>query len=450
MATFLKKPLKLALVQLASGADKAVNLSHARSKVLEAAKAGAGLIVLPECFNSPYGTNFFPKYAETLLPSPPTAEQSPSFHALSAIAVEANAYLIGGSIPELEPSTKKYYNTSLVFSPTGALIGTHRKTHLFDIDIPGKIQFKESDVLSPGNQLTVIDLPEYGKIALAICYDIRFPEGAMIAARQGAFLLVYPAAFNTTTGPLHWSLLARARAVDNQSYVALCSPARDLDAAYQAYGHSLVADPSAKILSEAEEKETIIYADLDNDSVANIRSAIPISTQRRFDLYPDPHSAQSDPAQASETTLNFTRKSTANSPSDNRSLPPTVDHPFKMSNVKTGNKRSAIADVVSREYTINLHKRCHGVSFKKRAPKAIKEIRAFAEQAMGTKDVRVDPQLNKKVWEAGIKGVPFRLRVRISRKRNDEENAKERLYSHVQAVNVKDPKGLHTTTVDDA
>ncbi|KAJ5971681.1 Carbon-nitrogen hydrolase [Penicillium vulpinum] len=450
MATFLKKPLKLALVQLASGADKAVNLSHARSQVLEAAKAGARLIVLPECFNSPYGTNFFPKYAETLLPSPPTIEQSPSFHALSAIAAEANAYLIGGSIPELEESTKKYYNTSLVFSPTGALIGTHRKTHLFDIDIPGKIQFKESDVLSPGNQLTVIDLPEYGKIGLAICYDIRFPEPAMIAARQGAFLLVYPGAFNTTTGPLHWSLLGRARAVDNQSYVALCSPARDLDAAYHAYGHSLVADPSANILSEAEEKEAIIYADLNNDSIANIRSGIPISTQRRFDLYPDPHSTQSDPAQSSETTLNFTRKSTANSSSDNRSLPPTVDHPFKMSNVKTGNKRSAIADVVTREYTINLHKRCHGVSFKKRAPKAIKEIRAFAEQAMGTKDVRVDPQLNKKVWEAGIKGVPFRLRVRISRKRNDEENAKERLYSHVQAVNVKDPKGLHTTTVDDA
>ncbi|KAJ5344528.1 hypothetical protein N7452_002532 [Penicillium brevicompactum] len=287
MATFLKKPLKLALVQLASGADKTVNLSHARSKVLEAAKAGARLIVLPECFNSPYGTGFFPKYAETLQPSPPTKEQSPSFHALSAIAVEANAYLVGGSIPELETSTKKYYNTSLVFSPSGELIGTHRKTHLFDIDIPGKIQFKESDVLTAGDQLTVIDLPEYGKIGLAICYDIRFPEAAMIAARKGAFLLVYPGAFNTTTGPLHWSLLGRARAVDNQAYVALCSPARDLEASYHAYGHSLVVDPSAKILSEAEEQETIIYSDLDNDSIASIRSGIPIYTQRRFDLYPD-------------------------------------------------------------------------------------------------------------------------------------------------------------------
>ncbi|EON62762.1 large subunit ribosomal protein L31e [Coniosporium apollinis CBS 100218] len=112
--------------------------------------------------------------------------------------------------------------------------------------------------------------------------------------------------------------------------------------------------------------------------------------------------------------------------------------------------RSAIADVVAREYTIHMHKRVHGVAFKKRAPRAIKEIRDFAQKAMGTKDVRLDPQLNKKVWESGVKGVPYRLRVRISRKRNDEEGAKEKLYSYVQAVNVKNPKGLQTAVVEDA
>ncbi|KAL1882099.1 hypothetical protein VTK73DRAFT_2190 [Phialemonium thermophilum] len=111
--------------------------------------------------------------------------------------------------------------------------------------------------------------------------------------------------------------------------------------------------------------------------------------------------------------------------------------------------RSAIADVVAREYTIHLHKRLHGVSFKKRAPRAIKEIKAFAHKAMGTSDVRLDPQLNKKVWEQGIKGVPYRLRIRISRRRNDEEDAKEKLYSYVQAVNVKNPKGLHTVVVEE-
>ncbi|CAK7201334.1 60S ribosomal protein L31B [Sporothrix eucalyptigena] len=114
---------------------------------------------------------------------------------------------------------------------------------------------------------------------------------------------------------------------------------------------------------------------------------------------------------------------------------------------KTG--RSAIADVVAREYTIHLHKRLHGVTFKKRAPRAVKEIKKFAQQAMGTTDVRLDPQLNKKVWESGVKGVPYRLRIRISRRRNDEEDAKEKLYSFVQAVNVKNPKGLHTVVVEE-
>ncbi|BDD55687.1 60S ribosomal protein L31 [Monascus purpureus] len=113
-------------------------------------------------------------------------------------------------------------------------------------------------------------------------------------------------------------------------------------------------------------------------------------------------------------------------------------------------KRAATEDVVTREYTINLHKRLHGVTFKKRAPRAIKAIRDFAERAMGTKDVRLDPQLNKKVWESGIKGVPYRLRVRIARKRNNDEESKEKLYSFVQAVNVKNPKGLQTAVIDEA
>ncbi|EMR63334.1 60S ribosomal protein L31 [Eutypa lata] len=122
-----------------------------------------------------------------------------------------------------------------------------------------------------------------------------------------------------------------------------------------------------------------------------------------------------------------------------------------MSSANKGKKpaKSAIEQVVAREYTIHLHKRLHGVSFKKRAPRAIKEIKDFATKAMGTTDVRLDPQLNKKVWEQGIKGVPYRMRVRISRRRNDEEDAKEKLYSYVQAVNVKNPKGLVTVVVEE-
>jgi predicted amidohydrolase len=296
MAGLLKKPVKIALVQLASGlsplplpshlphhsqspesiaynpagSDKAANLQHAREKVLEAASAGAEIVVLPECFNSPYGTQYFPKYAEQLLPSPPSEEQSPSFHALSAMAREAGIFLIGGSIPEREvkgartggkeggKEKEKLYNTSLVFGKKGELLATHRKVHLFDIDIPGGITFKESEVLSPGNKVTIVDFEGIGKVGLGICYDVRFPELAMVAARRGAWGVFYPGAFNTTTGPLHWRLLGQSRAVDNQVYVAMCSPARDENASYRAWGHSLVADPMGKVLGEAGEGEEIM------------------------------------------------------------------------------------------------------------------------------------------------------------------------------------------------
>uniref|UniRef100_A0A8H7N4B7 CN hydrolase domain-containing protein n=1 Tax=Bionectria ochroleuca TaxID=29856 RepID=A0A8H7N4B7_BIOOC len=261
----LKKPLKLACIQLASGADKAANLKHAADQVAKAASGGSKLVVLPECFNSPYGTDYFPH----------------------RIASDNKVYLVGGSIPEFNPSTKKYHNTSLIFGPDGRLLATHRKVHLFDIDIPGKISFHESDVLSPGNQITLVDLPEYGSIAVAICYDVRFPELATIAARKGAFALVYPGAFNLTTGPLHWKLLAQARAVDNQIYVAMCSPARDLDASYHAYGHTLVVDPMAQVLDEAEAEEAIIQVELVDEKLAETRRNIALNTQRRFDVYPD-------------------------------------------------------------------------------------------------------------------------------------------------------------------
>ncbi|KAH6642963.1 nitrilase family protein-like protein [Boeremia exigua] len=288
MSQLLKKSLKLALVQLASGADKTANLHNARTKVLEAARAGANLVVLPECFNSPYGTKYFDTYAETLQPSPPSASASPTFHALAQLAREAGVYLVGGSIPERDHAdAKTLYNTSLTFGPGGDLIATHRKVHLFDIDIPGKIKFVESDVLSPGNKITIVDLPEYGKVGIAICYDIRFPELATIAARKGAFLLIYPGAFNLTTGALHWELLARARATDNQVFVGLCSPARDMKADYNAWGHSMVVDPNAHVLQQLEEKEGIIVQELQAGKIEETRKGIPLYTQRRFDVYPD-------------------------------------------------------------------------------------------------------------------------------------------------------------------
>ncbi|KAL5497785.1 RPL31B [Sanghuangporus vaninii] len=116
---------------------------------------------------------------------------------------------------------------------------------------------------------------------------------------------------------------------------------------------------------------------------------------------------------------------------------------------KTGKgKRSALQDVVTREYTIHLHKRVHGRSFKKRAPWAVKSVVQFAQKSMGTKDVRVDPKLNQQLWSQGIKNVPHRIRVRLERKRNDDEDAKEKLYTYATYVPVASFKGLETTVVD--
>ncbi|KAJ3261812.1 Carbon-nitrogen hydrolase [Boothiomyces macroporosus] len=266
--------VKLALVQLLVSSNKQQNLKRAATLIKEAANKGANIVVLPECFNSPYGIQYFEEYAEEL--------HGETARALSAMAKESNVYLIGGSFPEIQFG--KYYNTCTIWNRVGELIGTHRKVHLFDIDIPGKITFQESKVLSPGNELTLVDT-EHGTIGVGICYDIRFPEMAMIAARKGAFAMIYPGAFNTTTGPLHWELLQRARAVDNQMFVAACSPARDTSATYHAWGHSTVVDPMGKVLATTEESEAIVEAELDIEEMKNARTSIPVSFQRRFDLY---------------------------------------------------------------------------------------------------------------------------------------------------------------------
>ncbi|KAI6028291.1 carbon-nitrogen hydrolase [Pisolithus orientalis] len=291
------KPFKLALIQLGGvGPDKSANLKHAREMILKAAEgdgsAGSkpSLVVLPECFNSPYGHAHFPTYAETIgFTKADDIEvqtcKSESVKMLSSTAREANVWLVGG-----------------------ALVATHRKVHLFDIDIPGKITFKESETLTGGSSLNFFDTgnhpsfltkslganrgPEFARIGLGICYDVRFPELAMISARKGCHVLIYPGAFNLTTGPLHWSLLQRARAVDNQVFFAMCSPARDMNAGYHAWGHSMVVDPFGKILAEAEVGESVVQVSIDPTVLYDARAGIPVTTQRRFDVYPDVNNAQ--------------------------------------------------------------------------------------------------------------------------------------------------------------
>jgi omega-amidase len=265
---------RLALVQLAVGASKADNLKQASKLVYEAAQKGAKIISLPECCNSPYGNAYFPDYAETI-----PGESTESF---AKMAKDNQIFLVAGSIPERHNG--KIYNTCTVFNPEGDLVTKFRKVHLFDIDIPGKITFQESKTLTAGNSYVTFDTP-FCKVGLGICYDIRFAEMAQIYRKKGCHLLLYPGAFNMTTGPAHWELLARARALDNQLYVGVISPARDESSSYHAWGHSSLVTPWGEVVVKAGHQEEIVYADIDIDYMNEVRGQVPLTNQRRPDMY---------------------------------------------------------------------------------------------------------------------------------------------------------------------
>ncbi|GFY80476.1 nitrilase/cyanide hydratase and apolipoprotein N-acyltransferase family protein [Actinidia rufa] len=301
---------KIALCQLWVTSDKERNIVHARKAIEEAANKGAQLVLLPEIWNSPYSNDSFPVYAEDIDAG---GDASPSTAMLSELSRNLQITIVGGSIPER--SGDKLYNTCCVFGTDGKLKAKHRKIHLFDIDIPGQMTFKESLTLTAGDSPTIVDT---GRIGIGICYDIQFQELAMLYAARGAHLLCYPGAFNMVTGPLHWELIQRARAADGQVvqrgihprsasntltlnpemgrltwfgvhnwqlFVATCSPARDTNASYVAWGHSSLVGPFGEVIATTEHEEAIIIEEIDYSLIDQRRTFLPFQKQRRGDLY---------------------------------------------------------------------------------------------------------------------------------------------------------------------
>ncbi len=265
---------QLALCQIKVAMEKKRNLAAAESMIREAAKKGAEVIALPEMFNCPYSNQYFREYAED--------EQGETVQYLSSLARELRIYLVGGSIPELDDG--KVYNTCFSFNRQGEVIGKHRKIHLFDIDVKGGIRFMESETLTPGESVTIINT-DFCKIGIGICYDVRFPELFRKMTLSGAKLVILPGAFNMTTGPAHWDLTMRARALDNQIYFAAVSPARDVEGPYQAYGNSCVVNPWGEFSGRTDAKESIVFADIDLDYLEEIRSQLPLLKHRKPALY---------------------------------------------------------------------------------------------------------------------------------------------------------------------
>ena len=266
--------MKIALVQMAGAPTNEENLKHAVEKINEAASKGAQIVVLPEMFSCPYKASNFPVFAQ--------GDGEENWNQLSKAAAENKIYLVAGSMPERDG--EKIYNTSYVFDKEGKQIAKHRKMHLFDCDIPGGAFFHESETLTAGNEVTVFDT-EYGKIGLMICFDIRFPELARLMVEREAKMIIVPAAFNMTSGPNWWDIMFRTRAADNQVFMAGCSPARNEKACYVAWGHSLVVDPFGKILNQLDEKESILYQEIDLEEVKSFRQQYKILKSRRLDIY---------------------------------------------------------------------------------------------------------------------------------------------------------------------
>ena len=272
--------IKTAILQTHVFSEKEKNLRQLEEILASGKTEGADLVTLPEMFACPYETKNFPLYAE--------AEGGPAWQTLSGLARKYGIILSAGSMPEAEeePDTgvRRIYNTAYVFDRDGRQIGKHRKAHLFDIDVKGGQYFRESDTLFPGGWIGCFDT-EFCRIGLCICYDFRFPETARLMARDGAKVILVPAAFNMTTGPAHWELMFRQRAVESQCYVIGTAPARDPESSYISWGHSIAVDPWGTILTQMEEKEGIRVVELDLEYVDQVRQELPLLAHRRTDLY---------------------------------------------------------------------------------------------------------------------------------------------------------------------
>lgn len=262
--------INIGLCQMNVTDDYSQNLQRAESMLRQAVQEGALIAILPEMFCCPYDIAIFRQFA--------LSHSKEILQFLSEVAAKYELILVAGSIPELSESGK-LYNTSYIFDSNGIQLDFHRKMHLFDVDIE-ELHFSESEAFSAGKNITVVNT-DILNIGVGICYDMRFPEQAIASAINGAQMMVYPAAFNTTTGPLHWELTARARAVDAQLYLAAVAPAINRDLSYHSYGHSILVDPMGSIVGECGFDEELLVVPINIGYIYSVRSHLPILSKRK-------------------------------------------------------------------------------------------------------------------------------------------------------------------------
>jgi predicted amidohydrolase len=277
----MRDRIRVACVQMTSRDDKAANLDRAERLVARAAATGADVVVLPEKWNLIGRTADYRDGAEDL-------ESGESIAAMHRWAVTLGITLVGGSITERRAGREKLSNTCVVFDPDGRRVAVYRKIHLFDVEVGGHV-YRESEAEEPGDE-PVVARGESWPIGLSVCYDVRFPELYRILALEGAELVTVPAHFTTHTGRDHWDVLLRARAIENQLYVAAAAQWGETIPGKPAYGRSLIADPWGIVLARAPDEETVISAELDRPRLQEIREKLPSLKNRQALAYRWPSS----------------------------------------------------------------------------------------------------------------------------------------------------------------
>jgi deaminated glutathione amidase len=264
--------MRIAVCQLNSRADRSANLKTARDLLDRAAAAGADLAVLPEY------TDYLGPGDTAPAPEPLDGSYAKWF---ADAAREHRMWVVAGSFHERGPDPARTYNTSLVFDRAGDLAATYRKIHLYDVEIPGRVSYLESRTVAPGGETVTVDVDGV-RVGLSICYDLRFPELYRQLAIGGAQLLLVPAAFMLFTGRDHWEVLLRARAIENQCYVAAAAQIGDHDPGRTCYGRSMIVDPWGTVVAQAPDEPGVTIAELDLDRLTRIRAELPSLANRRL------------------------------------------------------------------------------------------------------------------------------------------------------------------------
>lgn len=267
---------KVAVAQMDSGPHKEINIQKMEGMIQEASQQGASLVAFPETSIVMPGTGEDREMESEKIPGPSIAR-------LADAAKEGKIWVHCGSLPETIDGDTRSYNTSVVISPQGDIAGIYRKIHLFDVKVEGGPSVMESVSYAPGKDVVTVET-DIGKLGLAICYDLRFPELFRMLTVMGAQILVIPACFTSDTGNEHWEPLLKARAIENQCYVL--APAQiGLKPRYRAHGKSLVVDPWGTVTSCKADGEGIILSEVNMDRVHSIRNSVPCLKNRRPEVY---------------------------------------------------------------------------------------------------------------------------------------------------------------------